>query len=617
MNNVTLLRELVDKYKGSAAGVDRALEEFESALGRKASKEEFDEAMGTVRLSKSAAADTEVLTPSGKPPLTPSDVEARAAERAKALPGRRLGEQPALPPPTDSLPGPLARMQSDVAVPSRESTPKVAVLGQIRPKALPPGQPPAPAPLRALTSESPASSEQLSGYQQSIKEADLGPKERLEANSAVSMLRSGDPEQRKKGLSTLQKLGIGSAVVGGAAALMPGGQEPSITAQKTPAPAGDKKQMKKEVASVISESKEEYPMASSLKLTEPADASAILRAADKEVPDSKLPADLRAGFAEKRKALETRLADAERSYLSAVENARDERQKRDAVTAFAKIFEQVGLALTSYYAAKEGAAMGRNVSGNVSTSPSDFNKAFDRSLVEYDQLVKEQKGLLDFRARNVEKESELLGRQEERLDETEARKAERAATRAFQERERLASESFRAKEGAEKRAFDEEQAALDRTSRERIAKLGVDSRESIAALRQQYSGQLAEAKADQKKQAALNKVTGIVGTWENLDSRQKQAGLNEINQHLTEAGLEDLGPTLSKAATESKPGVIGNLWRGITGGQTATQQAVGAIKERAAGVTAGGVRMMSPDGRPGVVPADKVQEAEAKGFKRL
>lgn len=553
-----LVQDLIEKYRGMADAEQRILQELGPAA-TEADKAAVKAAVGSVPGSA----------------LSPQDIQARAAQR------------PATPPPARSI--------TDLAEPPRDPL-------SLRPERDPlAGKPDAPGPLRALQQEAGAAP---------IPEAPA---------EAVATMKQNMEKSKASKLGKAAMAGTALAAGGAGLALLRGnGQE----APKTAAPAQPAKpspqaaaQGKKELKQVVTESKEEYPLSNSLKLTAPEDVGAALRAADKDTPDSKLSPDVRKDFAAKRGELEKRMQDAEKMYMAALATGKEDRKRRDMIIAVAGVVERLGLALTSYFAAKQGMAMGAPVASKLQIQPSDANAAFDRSLREYDQLAEEQKGLFSFRTRGIEREQDLLGRQEEKFEAGEQRKAERAEDRAFAEG-KLAEDK---RQFEEAQRFRREEGAAERASRERIAKLGMDSRESIAALRQQYRSQLDDVKTDAKKQAAVNKVVSIVGTWDQLNSKQKQAGLNEINQNLADAGMADLGPVLAKAASEGKAWAIGDFFRQYTGGTTATKQAVGAVQARTQGTAqaspapAGMVRLRNPETGK-VHEMTEAEAAEARNY---
>ncbi len=472
---VRLLEELIQKYKGSTAAVDNALAEFESQAGRKATKEEFDQALG-----KAPAASTETGSA-----LSPQDIEARAASRGQqALPPG--SPQRALPPGSQP---PAVRSITDM-VPGRDPfAAKPQVLGEVRPRELAPGRPEAPAPLRQLQAgQAPAAKEPVQLTEQGT----------LPPEGLAAIKERIKPGESKAGVKAL----AGGALLGAATgASMLAGKKPeqqAKTAQASPqAVAAGKKELKQ----VVTESKEEYPMSQALKLSAPEDVGAALRAAEKATPDSSLPKDARADFAAKRGQLEQRMKDAEKMYIEALSAGQEDRQRRDMMVAVASVVERLGLALTSYFAAKQGMAMGAPVASNLKIQPSDANAAFDRSLKEYDQLAEEQKGLFSFRTRGVEREQDLLGRQEEKFAEGEQRTAERASDRAFAE-SKLAEDKRQFEEGQK---FRREEGTAERASREKIAGMGSESRIEAANIRaaaQAARGSLNAAREEAKKSAA-------------------------------------------------------------------------------------------------------------------
>lgn len=520
---VRLLEELIQKYKGSTAGVDNALAEFESQAGRKATKEEFDQAMGKAPLKAGAGAGES---------LSPDEIIARGAERQRALPpGPGKPKQLTAGEPTSQPPA--ARSITDLAGqdPFASRPGKVQVEGEVRPRLLEPGKP-APAPLRELMAKS---GEPLR-LKSAAPEAPVG----MEAP-----LPQAEVDQMKAGMGRGKKaaIGTGLAAAGAGAALYgrSGGEKPAEAQAKTAAPVQPKpasKADKAELKSVAKEGKVETQMSDALKLTEPADVGAALRAADKETPDSKLPADVRKDFAAKRSALEQRTRDAERMYMEALAQGKDDRRRRDMLVAVASVMERLGLALTSYFAAKQGMAMGANVAGNLKLQPTDANAAFDRSLAEYDGLVKEQKGLFDFRTRGVEREEDQLGRQEEKFEAGEVRKAERAEDAAA----RVAKEAEDKRQFEEGLRFRKEEGEAERASRERIAAMGSESRLEAANIR--AAAQAARvslnqarevAKEDRTKADAYKKLEGAMAVLKGKPS--DKAALRTFTESATVLGI--------------------------------------------------------------------------------
>jgi hypothetical protein len=336
----------------------------------------------------------------------------------------------------------------------------------------------------------------------------------------------------------------GGALLGaGAAGGLIAGQRP-VEQAKQPEPVPQKPspkavaEGKKELKQVVSESKEEYPLSNSLKLTSPEDVGAALRAADKDTPDSKLSPDVRKDFAAKRGELENRMKDAEKMYVEALAAGKEDRQRRDMIIAVAGVVERLGLALTSYFAAKQGMAMGAPVASSLKIQPSDANAAFDRSLREYDQLVEEQKGLFSFRTRGVEREQEMLGRQEEKFGEAEQRKVERAEDRGFAE----------GKLAEDKRQFEEaqrlrrEEGEAERQSRERIASMGSESRIEAAniraaaqAARSSLNNAREEAKRDATKSDAYKKLEGALAVLKSKPS--DKTALRTFTESATVLGM--------------------------------------------------------------------------------
>jgi len=476
-----LVQDLIEKYRGADDAERLILQE----LGPAAT--EADKVAVKAAVGGSPAAATA---------LSPQDIQARAAQR------------------------PPARSITDLADP----------LSVGPERSMFPGKPEMPAPLRALQGGQPAPKEPV----QLTDGGTLSP----EAMGALhERVQPGKSRAGAKAFAGGALLGAGAA--GGLIA----GQRP-VEQAKQPEPVPQKPspkavaEGKKELKQVVSESKEEYPLSNSLKLTSPEDVGAALRAADKDTPDSKLSPDVRKDFAAKRGELENRMKDAEKMYVEALAAGKEDRQRRDMIIAVAGVVERLGLALTSYFAAKQGMAMGAPVASSLKIQPSDANAAFDRSLREYDQLVEEQKGLFSFRTRGVEREQEMLGRQEEKFGEAEQRKVERAEDRGFAE----------GKLAEDKRQFEEaqrlrrEEGEAERQSRERIASMGSESRIEAAniraaaqAARSSLNNAREEAKRDATKSDAYKKLEGALAVLKSKPS--DKTALRTFTESATVLGM--------------------------------------------------------------------------------
>lgn len=476
-----LVQDLIEKYRGMADAEQRILQE----LGPAAT--EADKA--AVKAAVGSAPGTA---------LSPQDIQARAAQR------------PATPPPARSI--------TDLAEPPRDPL-------SLRPERDPlAGKPDAPGPLRALQQETGAAP---------IPEAPA---------EAVATMKQNMEKSKASKLGKAAMAGTALAAGGAGLALL-GGEEQKAqqtaasTKQTRPSPQAVT-EGKKELKQVVAGSKEEYPLSNSLKLTSPEDVGAALRAADKDTPDSKLSPDVRKDFAAKRGELEKRMQDAEKMYMEALAAGKEDRKRRDMMIAVAGVVERLGLALTSYFAAKQGMAMGAPVASRLQIQPSDANAAFDRSLREYDQLVEEQKGLFSFRTRGIEREQDLLGRQEEKFEAGEQRKAERAEDRAFAE----------GKLAEDKRQFEEaqrlrrEEGEAERKSRERIAGMGSESRVEAANIRaaaQAARGSLnrarEEARSDAAKADAYKKLEGALAVLKSKPS--DKTALRTFTESATVLGM--------------------------------------------------------------------------------
>lgn len=480
-----LVQDLIEKYRGAEDAERLILNE----LGPAAT--EADKVAVKAAVGGSPAAATA---------LSPQDIQARVTQ---------------LPP---------ARSITDLAEEPRDPL-------SLRPERDPfVGKPEAPGPLRALQGGQPTPKEPV----QLTKEGTLPP----EAMGALQ--ERVQPGKSRAGAKAF----AGGALLGaGAAGGLIAGQRPSEQAKqaeqppKKPSPQA-MAEGKKELKQVVTERKEEYPLSSSLKLTSPEDVGAALRAADKDTPDSKLSPDVRKDFAAKRGELETRMKDAEKMYMEALATGKEDRQRRDMIIAVAGVVERLGLALTSYFAAKQGMAMGAPVASQLRIQPSDANAAFDRSLREYDQLVDEQKGLFSFRTRGVEREQEMLGRQEEKFEAGEQRTRERAEDRGFAE----------GKLAEDKRQFEEaqrlrrEEGEAERRSREKIAGMGSESRVEAAniraaaqAARSSLNNAREEAKRDATKSDAYKKLEGALAVLKSKPS--DKTALRTFTESATVLGM--------------------------------------------------------------------------------
>jgi len=207
--------------------------------------------------------------------------------------------------------------------------------------------------------------------------------------------------------------------------------------------------------------------------------------------------------------LNSRIAEAKTIYEQTVEKARTDADRREAILTWASIGEQLGQAITQYFAAREGKRLGARIGSELKFQKHDWAGDLDRSLKKMESQLSGAKEKYGIVSKEVEAGREALGKERTRLEDRAAKQADTFIRAALDERERRQVEQSRAAMKAEDRAFEQAQNAAKLNNAVRVQEMRLE--QARAALQTKFSE--AQRKEADAVKNARSEAAGIFNSW--------------------------------------------------------------------------------------------------------
>lgn len=622
-----LLKELFESFKSSGnQAVNKSLEEFEKQTGQKVTKDIWDSVFGANKgVTKNIVKEVTKTAPKDAPIVGKALEKLRASQvdtlSAVAPKTSKLPKAPFVDAaPTQSvLPKPEINFANEELVgakqslpPSTSSTTTTAAPSASSTSVAP--TPPAVPAIEGATTVAAAAA----GVPPKTGSAKGAIMAGTVAGAIPSMTGEDSPSSAPPLPTKLAALTSASRAVAASAG-------PTTSADVTPPEAAKPKPATRAVT------------------YKPDDVKAMLREVDKTPFSYDISKEERAVFQKTRDSIADRQADLFTEYKADLKAAKDEQQRKDTITNYAAAFERIGLALTTFFAAKKGMEMGQDISKGVrDLRPTDWMEMTKQHMAEYDNSRKLAKEGLDIQSSPLDDQLKLTNSQEKTSSENAFSRGREEAKR----RNDIAGDNqvatnkiseFNAKETNDARQkgvdaqnilnnqtsqneFNAAQQNLNRGSRETIADTRADATMGAAELRVSNAMGLGRGHGKESEQDKKNRATAVAAFNTLSDNKNDKTVEFKLVQSMLLLGKTP--EEAQKAVAEAKKGAIGHLFGGdnkpavvqsIMSGATPSATPSAAPISSAAPTT-----MQAPGGATAVVsdPA-KVQQLKAAGWKIL
>ena len=214
------------------------------------------------------------------------------------------------------------------------------------------------------------------------------------------------------------------------------------------------------------------------------------------------------------------------AYKQALADAKNEKEKKDTITAFAGLFEKLGLAAATFFAARRGAEIGVDASAGVrQLKPSDWDSAFSRNMEEYKSALASAGKIMETEMKEDETLYDRLRRERERREDVALKEKLIKEERDFQREKLAAEQTFRSQESEAERRFRAAEAEKERKARLQLGELRLDALAQNKALSADSKAKVAAAKVDQTKMKAAAQLNGALEALIKKDSPEARKQL--------------------------------------------------------------------------------------------
>lgn len=330
-------------------------------------------------------------------------------------------------------------------------------------------------------------------------------------------------------------------------------------------------------------------------------------------------------IADSREQLASNLNKIQQDFKEAVQQANNRAAQKEAAARWGQVIESVGHGLAQIAAGVYGLKHGVDASSGVKFSKNDWQAEFDRILKEVEQRRREALDAADMKLKDYEA-------QREQLNEFERKRYQEARDEAMTKYKTQADELSRMygimgdiqqrNMAAENRAREFEAEAKLRKSladeaNELKRQLG-EARLEAQKLKEEKKKDDTKEKDLAKKKAEYDEAMGRLTSGE-VDKKEYDVVLGKINQYLFELGAT---PEQIQEIQESTSGFFksrGSEQKDLAKELKALERQLQSSSPAGSTATipAGMVLVVDKDGRKGMIPADKLREAEARGYRRI
>jgi hypothetical protein len=316
----------------------------------------------------------------------------------------------------------------------------------------------------------------------------------------------------------------------------------------------------------------------------PDDVRAMLREVDKTPFSYDISPKEREKYQAVRDDITEKNNELVKDYKAELKDAKTEQQRKDTIVAYASAFEKIGLALTTFFAAKKGVELGQDVSKGVrDLRPTDWMEMTRQHLADYESIRKgandvlalNQAPLADAQKLNDKQEETASsnafsrGREEAKRRDDVLTDNQRAVNHAAELNVRERNDAGQAAVNAQNtiatqndaNAFNATQNELNRANREDVAGIKADATTEAAALRVSSRLGINPGKLDEKSKQIYAKLQAGYQTL-STHKNDKQAE-HEIMQSVIMLGkTQEEGKAL---VDEAKRGSFSKMFSGEKG----------------------------------------------------
>ncbi|MEM4733289.1 MAG: hypothetical protein QXD70_02040 [Candidatus Bathyarchaeia archaeon] len=329
-----------------------------------------------------------------------------------------------------------------------------------------------------------------------------------------------------------------------------------------------------------------------------------------------------------RKTLTANLAQIQKEFKQALKDAKTEAQRKEEAARWGQAVESVGQGLAKIAAGIYGLKHGVDASSGVQFNKTDWQAEFDRILREVEQRRKEAMDVATMQLEEQEANRKRIDEYEKRRYEDLREEAKTKYGAHAQELNRLydiTSDIRQRNMAAENRAreFEAEaklKKALAEEANELKRQLG-EARLEAQKLKDEKKKDDTKEKELAKKKSEYDEAMGRLVSGE-VDKKEYDVVLGKINQYLFELGatpeqiqeIQDSTSGLFKTRSSEQKDLakeLKALERQLKASSPA-DSGRGAVQ-----IPEGMVLVVDKEGRKGMIPADKLREAEARGYRRV